>query len=226
MPRESPSLPSALELGGALPVDDIDPDLVTLPDPPRAARRLASVVLAAGSVAAVAMAFLLRGDVLYALSATTPSSVGDLRTATDATLAAHDNGFVRAEGLLGAAGGIRYERPLRDSTFRALPVVGRPEDDGVWVEVRVPPGQESGRWEPPRSFVGRLLRFDSVGLRHRGIARAIEEATPARVGRGSFLLIDGEDPDHGRWAAVLVVMFLGIAAYNAIGLGRIVRSVK
>jgi hypothetical protein len=224
VPREYPSLPSPFEIGLASP-DEVDPELLALPDPPRTGRRLAVVVLAAGAVAALAMALLLRQDVLYALGPSNPSAVGDLRVATDAALSAHDNGFVRAEGLLGAAG-IRYERPLREDTFRALPIVGRAEDDAVWVEVRVPPGQESGRWEPPRSFVGRLTRFDAVGPRHRGIARAIEETTHVRVGPSAFLLVDGEEPGHGYWAIVLAAMFLGFAAWNALALARLVRRVK
>ncbi|MGA3120235.1 MAG: hypothetical protein ABSF69_05640 [Polyangiaceae bacterium] len=226
MPREMPSLPSPFEIGGSRQGEQVDPELVSLPDPPRVRQWLAMLVLVAGTVAAVAMAVLLRRDAAYAFASATPSGVVDLRTATQEALAAHDNALIRAEGLLGAAGGIRYERPLREDTFRALPIAGRTEGDGVWVEVRVRSGQESGRWEPPRAFVGRLVRFDEVGPRHRGIARAIEETTRMRVGASAFLLIDGEEPTQERWAVLLWAMFLGFAAWNAVVLARLARPVK
>ncbi len=202
---------------------DIDPELLLLPSPPRAGRTLTLLVLAAATVAALAMVFALRGDVMYALRSGRPAVLGDLRTASAATLASYENRLVRAEGLLGAAGGIRYERPLRDDTFRALPVAGRQEGQGVWVEVSVPPGEESGRWEPPRSFVGRLVRFDAAGPRHRGLARAIEEAGHTRVPSGSFLLVDGEEPGRARWVILLASIFLVFAAANALAIARLVR---
>ena len=61
--------------------------------------------------------------------------------------------------VLGAAGGIRYERPFTSSTYRALPVAGRPD---VWVEVRVPAGQETGRWDPPRTFSAIYAALNSI----------------------------------------------------------------
>jgi hypothetical protein len=211
--------------GAPSTLPDIDPELLSLPNPPRAGRTLTILVLAVATVAALAMVFALRRDVAYALRDGAPVGLGDLRTASDATLASYENRLVRAEGLLGAAGGIRYERPLRDDTFRALPVAGRSEAKGVWVEVSVPPGEENGRWQPPRSFVGRLVRFDAAGPRHRGLAKAIEEAGHARVPGGSFLLVDGEEPGRARWVIVLAAIFLVFAAGNALAIARLVRRV-
>jgi len=184
------------------------------------------VALLLGALAAFVMALALRRDVVYALSSSEPAALGDLRTAPRALLGAHDNRFVRADGLLGAAGGIRYERPLRSDTFRTLPILGRAGDDGVWVEVRVPAGEESGRWEPPRSFAGRLVAFESPDLRHGSLARAIEGATGAHVGPSSFLLIDGEEPGHARWTLVLAAAFLGLAAWNTFAFARLVRRLR
>jgi hypothetical protein len=204
---------------------DIDPELLGLPSPPRGARTWTIAVLAAASAAALAMVFALRGDVVYAFQSSRPADLGDLRTASAAALAASENRLVQGEGLLGAAGGIRYERPLRDETYRALPVAGRAEGQGVWVEVRVPPGEESGRWEPPRSFVGRLVRFGAAGPRHRGLGRAIEDAAHVRVPSGSFLLVDGEEPARARWVVVLGAIFLAFAVGNALVIARLVRRV-
>ncbi len=219
---QAPQVPS-LELRGPESSEELDPELLALPDPPRRERTLTVVVLAVAALLSLAMVFALRHDVSYALAGSTAVDVGDLHAATDATLASRENRFVRAEALLGAAGGIRYERPFVEDTFRTLPVAGRRD---LWVDVRVPAGQETGRWEPPRSFTGRLVRFDGSGPRHRGLASAIQRASSTEVPAGSWLLVDGEAPDKARWTVLLAVMFLGFAAWNLVAIARIVRKVR
>jgi hypothetical protein len=172
------------------------------------------------------MAYALSREVAYALAGHSAETLGDLRTASAAVLAANENRLVRAEAMLGAAGGVRYERPFVADSFRLLPVVGRTEPLDMWVEVRVPSGEESGRWEPPHAFAGRLVHLDAAGSRHHGLRAAIEEATHERVPGSAWLLVDGEDPDDARWAVVLFAMFLGFAGWNAVSIARIVRRVK
>jgi hypothetical protein len=220
--REVPSVRSPLGLGGRESSEELDPELLALPDPPRRERTLTVLVLALAAALSLAMVFALRRDVVYALGSGTPVELGDLHTATASSLSGGDNHLVRAEALLGAAGGIRYERPFADDTFRTLPVAGRPD---VWVDVRVPAGQESGRWEPPHTVLGRLVRFDGAGPRHRGLAGAIERTSHAQVPSGAWLLVDGEAPDATRWTILLAVTFLGFAAWNVMAIGRIVRKV-
>jgi hypothetical protein len=130
---------------------EVDPELVGLPAPSRRDRTLTVLVLALAAVASLGMAAALRTEVAYALSSPSPRDVGDLRTASPETLRAAENHFVRAEGMLGVAGGIRYERFFVDDTFRTLPVAGRRD---VWVDLRVQAGQEGGRWEPPAALSG------------------------------------------------------------------------
>jgi hypothetical protein len=201
--------------------DELDPELLALPDPPHRARTLTLVVLLLASAAALAMALALRSDFAYAFRASIPADVGDLRTVGDAALAAEENRYVRAEGLVGVAGGIRYERPFVEDTFRTVPVSGRRD---VWVDVRVPAGQENGRWEPPRSFAGRLVRLGAAGPRHRGLAAAVAGAGGAS--EGAWVLIDGEEPGSARWSVVLVALFLGFAGWNIVMAARILRRVK
>jgi hypothetical protein len=220
--REVPSVPSPLELSGSGPKDELDPELLALPDPPRRERTLTVAVLAVAAALSLAMVVGLRRDVAYALASTTPTAL-DLGEATPAALASHENRFVRAELMLGAAGGIRYERPFVEDSFRTLPAASRQD---VWVDVRVPAGQENGRWEPPRSFTGRLVRFDAAGPRQRGLASAIERTTGGRVPADAWLLVDGDDPESARWTVLLAVMFLGFAAWNAAAIARIVRKVQ
>jgi hypothetical protein len=201
--------------------DELDPELLALPDPPQKARILTLVVLLLASLAALAMAVALRSDVAYAFRGASSVDLGDLRTVTDTTLVASENRYVRAEALLGVAGGIRYERPFVDDTFRTVPVAGRRD---LWVDVRVPAGQENGRWEPPRSFAGRLVRLGAAGPRHRGLEGALKGA--AGASEMAWLIVDGEQPDSARWSVVLAALFLGFAAWNVASFVRIVRRVK
>lgn len=203
--------------------DELDPELLALPDPPRKGRTVTLLVLAAAVVASLAMTFALRRDVAYAFSRSSALEVGELRTASPTTLAESENRQVRAEGMLGAAGSILYERPFTDDTFRALPVAGR---NDAWVEVRVPAGKENNRWEPPRTFSGRLVRFESAGPRHRGLAQAIETATYAPVPENAWLLVDGDTPASTRGSAALAALFLGFAMWNVLAMIRLVRRVK
>jgi hypothetical protein len=222
VPYESP-VETALDLAGADARDEPDPELLALPGPPRGQRTLTVTLLGMALFASLAMAFSLRHDVVYALAGGVPASLGDLRTVSRSTLDASENHLVVADARLGAVGGIRYERPFVDDTFRTLPVAGRPE---VWVDVRVPAGQEGGRWEPPPSVSGRLVRLDAAGQRHRGLREAIERTTRERVVDGAWLVVDGETPEAARWAVLLCATFLAFAAWNAVAIARITSRVK
>ncbi|MDP8999913.1 MAG: hypothetical protein M3O46_07355 [Myxococcota bacterium] len=203
--------------------EQFDPELVALPDPSRQGRALTVSVLGVAALAALAMVLALRHDVAYAMTVSTAASLGDLRIAGDAALTPCENRFVHGESLLGAAGGIRYERLFSGDTFRAMPVAGRRD---IWVEVRVPEGQESGRWEPPREFTGRLVRFEAGGPRHRGLASAIERTTHERLPSGAWLLVDSEDPARARWVLVLAATFLSFAAWHLAAIAKMVRKLS
>jgi len=217
-----PSPMSGSGPGSAEGADEFDPELAALPAPSRRGRTTTVALLVLAVVAALAIAASLRREVAYAFAGDSPTPLGDLRSVTDAALRASDNRLVRAEAMLGAAGGIRYERPLRDETFRAVPVAGRPD---VWVDLQVPPGQENGRWEPPRTLTGRLTRMSASGLRHRELRRAIEDATHERVPPDAWLLADGEEPSNARWSVLVALTFVAFAAWNASAIARLVRRV-
>ncbi len=227
-PQPLPSL-RALALAGAESPDGPDghdPELAELPDPPRRARSLTLLVLAIAALAALLATMSLFREVAYALAGDSAAGLGDLRSAPATVLLANENRPVRGDGMLGAAGGIRYERPFVDGSFRTLPVAGRAEPFDMWVEVRVPPGQENGRWEPPRTFAGRLVRLDAAGPRHRGLRAAIGQATQQSVPKGAWLLVDGEDPVDARWAILLSLLFLGFVGWNVTAAARILRKVR
>jgi hypothetical protein len=178
-------------------------------------------LLAITALAAMAMTLSLARDASYAFASGDVAEIGDLRTAAAGALA--PNSFVRGHGMLGGAGSIRFERSLESDTFRLAPVAGRPD---VWVELRVPEGIDPGRYVPPTSFTGRLVRFDAAGTRHRGLAGSVKELTGQPVPPGAWLLVDGEAPANARWAVALVVMFAGFAAWNTLAIAKLARKVK
>jgi hypothetical protein len=204
-----------------MPVDAEDPELIALPSPPKRERTLTLLLLAATAIASCLMTLALRGDVAYALSASAPSLLGDLRDANVSS--ALDNRFVEGHGTLGAAGAIRFERPFEGDTYRVSPVAGRRD---LWVDVRVPSGEENGRYMPPTTFAGRLIRFEDAGPRHRGLAGAIAATTGEAVLPGARVLVNGEAPAGARWAVALGVLFLGFAVWNVAAIVRFLRRAR
>lgn len=204
--------------------DQLDPELLALPDPPRRERTWTVLVLAVTALASLAMVFALRRDAAYAFAEKSPAELGDLRVAAldGPGAGATANGYVRAHGLLGGVGSIRYERPFESDSYRLAPVAGRGD---VWVELRVPLGEESARYVPPSNFAGRLVPFDDVGPRHRGLRDALAGASGATVPAKAWLLVDGEAPEGARWAVALIVLFLGFAVWNVLAIARLVRRV-
>lgn len=216
MSRRSPAAELALPQGA-----EPDPELEALPEPRRPGRRLTLVAMALTALAALAMAVTLRGEARYSLESGPPIELDDLTQQKPGPEL--ENRWVHGEALLGTSGAIRYGRPLDGDTFRLAPVAG---NDHIWVEVRVPEGMEGPRFVPPTSFVGRLIPFSRVGVRHQALPQAVESAGGTQVPSGSWLLIDGESPASTRWSLGLIALFLGFAAFNLWGLYRLVRPVR
>jgi hypothetical protein len=200
--------------------EEVDPELLGLPDPPKKERTMTLVLLAVTALAALAMVFALRRDAAYAFVSPRAVQLGSLQSAATDTFS--DNLFVNGSGMLGAAGAIRYERPFEGDSYRLSPVAGRQD---LWVEVRVPAGQENARYVPPTRFDGRLVRLDRAGPRHRGLAKAAFDATGQEVPTNAWLLVDGESPSNARWAVALVALFLAFAMWNLAVIARLVRRV-
>lgn len=199
----------------------MDPELLELPDPPKRERTLTVMLLVFTALASLAMVLALRRDAAYAFAPNDASELGDLTTASADRFI--DNQYVRGQAMLGAVGAIRYERPLVAGSFRLMPVAGRAN---VWVEIRVPPGAENVRWVPPSQVSGRLVRFETAGPRHRGLADALKDATGQVVPRGSWILVEGAAPSDARWAVVLVALFACFAAWNGLTTAKLLRKLK
>lgn len=198
-----------------------DPELLALPTPPKRERTVTVVLMFVTAIVAGWMAFTLRGEARYALTPSQPLEVGDLTTLQPT--AELTNRYVRASGLLGTAGAIKYGRAAEGDSFRLAPVAGSPD---IWVEIRVPEGFEGPRFVPPTQFAGRLVPLAEAGIRHVGLARAVERETRARVPSGAWILIDGASPRASRWALALVLLFLGFGAWNVTAMGRILVRVR
>ena len=201
--------------------EELDPELLDLPDPPKQARTFTVALLVFTALSSVAMVLALRRDAAYAFAATNARDVGDLTTASaDGFL---ENQYVHGQVMLGAGGAIRYERPLVSDSFRLMPVAGR---DDVWVEVRVPPRGENVRWVPPAQVSGRLVRFETAGPRHRGLADQVKETKQHDVPKNAWLLVDSAAPSDARWAVLLSAMFACFALWNVFATAKLLRRVK
>src|ERR1043165_1934892 len=90
--------------------DELDPELLDLPDPPKQERTRTVAMLLFTALASLAMVFALRRDAAYAFGSVEAAELGSLKEAPADAFA--ENRFIRGDGNLGAARAIRYERPL------------------------------------------------------------------------------------------------------------------
>jgi hypothetical protein len=214
----SPHPTEALPQTGAF---EPDPELLALPAPPKRERALTVALMATTAVAALLVAWTLRGEATYALASGEPMDVGDLALFSPGQ--PHENRYVRGVGNLASTGAIRYGRAAEGDSFRLAPIAG---NEKIWVEIRVPEGFEGPRFIPPSTFAGRLVPFERSGLRHASLASAAEERTGAQVPEGSWILVDGTSPRASRWALALAALFLGFAVWNTVSAVRLVARVR
>lgn len=199
----------------------VDPELLSLPPPPRRERTAAVVLMVLTAAAAVWMSISLFAEARYALTAGRPLEVGDLTSLDPGT--DFDDRYVRASGLLGTSGAIRYGRAAEGDSFRLAPVAGNP---GLWVEIRVPEGFEGPRFVPPTTFAGRLVPFRKAGVRHARLMKAVHAETSVAVPDDAWLLVDGSSPRASRWAVALAALCAAFALWNLAGVARVLARVR
>lgn len=202
-------------------VAEPDPELIALPSPPKGERRITVAVMIVTTFAALLLAWSLRGEAKYATSEGAPIEVGDLTNFSPS--AAEDNRYVRGNGALGTTGAIRYGRAAEGDTFRLAPVAG---NEKLWVEIRVPEGFEGPRFIPPSSFAGRLVRMSSAGVRQLTLRSDVTDKTGVKIPDDAWLLIDSTSPRASRWALLLTIVLIAFAAWNVVGLVRILGRAK
>ncbi|HEY3497935.1 MAG TPA: hypothetical protein VGK73_24720, partial [Polyangiaceae bacterium] len=183
-------------------------------------RRATLVSLALAWVGSLWLAWAVLPDVRYSLRHGQPRELGELtRPSLGRDLA---EGWVHGAGQLSVTNAIRYQRPLESDSYRLASVEGNPK---LWVQIRVPAGEENPRFVPPDSFVGRLLPVAKLGLRQRGLREAVAEAGLTPPGDDAWLLLDGESPAALRWSSGLFGLLIAFAAFNAVGLYRLTRPI-
>lgn len=217
MPSDALNAPTLPETA---PRDEVDPELVALPDPPRGGRAAAVALLGVTAAVCAVMAGLLGADARYAFAPNVPTPVGDLSALATADL--RDNQLVSATGALGVAGAIRFERPLSAGSFRLMPVAGRRD---LWVEVAMRDGQEGSRYVPKADFLGRAVPLAKGGLRRRGMAAAVSATTGVAIPANAWVIVDGEAPEDARAAVALASMFVAFAMWNVVQIARFLRRV-
>jgi hypothetical protein len=197
-----------------------DRELVDLPAPRRPWRRATLASLALGFLGSVALAWAVVPDVGYSLKSGEPRELGEL---TGKSLGRElEDSWVHGSGQLSVASAIRYRRPLESDSYRLASIEGNPK---LWVQIRVPAGEEDPRFVPPDSFVGRLLPVSELGIRQRGLREAVGDAGLSPPADDAWLLLDGESPAAVRWAIGLFGLLLAFAAFNAVGLFRLTRPI-
>lgn len=220
LPATVSSHPSTALVASGQPKDD--PELLALPAPPKRELWLTVAVMSITCVAAVLLAWSLRGEAKYALAPGAPQDLGDLTALTPGP--ANANTYVSGTTkLLGTQGAIKYGRPAESDSFRLAPVAG---NEKLWVEIRVPEGFEGPRFIPPSAFAGRLVPFADAGLRHGGLRGTVLDQTGKPVPPDAWILIDGSSPRASRWALALVALFLAFASWNAFGVVRLLMRVR
>jgi hypothetical protein len=220
VPRDSSST-LAVPHAPALDALGQDPDLVALPGPPKRERTATVVMMAVTALAAIWMSFVLIGEARYALTPGELTDVADLGTLNPTQ--GLENRYVRGSGLLGTTGAIRYGRAAEGDSFRLAPIAG---NNKIWVEIRVPEGFEGPRFVPPSNFAGRLVPFKKAGIRHARLPESVRAQTDKQVPEDAWVLIDGSSPRASRWAVALVVLFVGFALWNIVGIVRVLGRVR
>jgi hypothetical protein len=198
-----------------------DPELLSLPAPPKRERTITVLLMVLTAAAAAWMAVSLLGEARYAVTPGHPLDVGDLTALHPGDEMA--NRYVRATALLGTTGAIRYGRAAEGDSFRLAPVAGNPK---LWVEIRVPEGFEGPRFVPPTVFAGRLVPFKKAGVRHVGLGGAVHEQTTSALPDDAWLLIDGGSPRASRWAIALALLFAGFSVWNLASVARVLSRVR
>ncbi len=200
---------------------DTDRDLTNLPEPRRPWRRATFIAMAAAALCAVTLAVNLVPEVVFALGDATPVELGELAPAK--LERQHHNRWVHAAGSLSVDRAIRYQRPLEGDSYRLAEVEGNPK---VWVQVRVPAGEEGPHFVPPGSFVGRLLSARELSVRQQGLPEAMAQAGLGSMTDDDWILIDGEAPRTMRWVIGLVLLLLAFAVFNMVGILRLARPIR
>jgi len=104
---DSQATPPISGSGGepSLADEELDPELLALPDPPKQGRVATALLLLLTAFASVAMVVALRRDVAYAFASRVPRELGELAPGALGAGGVKGNELVHLHARVGAAGG-------------------------------------------------------------------------------------------------------------------------
>ena len=198
----------------------LDEMLVSLPAPPQARRRVLGALLSGICAASLFLAWQLKDDALYALSSSTPVSLGDGRTTDPATVGA--NHYVTLQASPSMARAVTYSRVFFPGQHLVFEVAGRDAQAPLYVQVSQEGTEAMARGE----FVGRLIPFGAAGGRYRGVASYLHGEMRAPVSSSTWLVVDGASPRTLTWAPIVASLLVALALSDLLLLGRLLRPTK
>ncbi len=197
--------------------DALDAMLAELPAPPQTRRRVLTVLLTSISIASIFLATRFADDVRYAMSSSTPVSLGAGLTADPASVGA--DRYVTLQATPSMAGAVSYSRPLLPGQHLVFPVAGREGRGPIYVQVSREGEEALHRGE----FQGRLVPFRGAGGRYAGVGRYVRSRLDATVNGETWLLVDGATPRSVMWAPFLVTFLVALALTDLALLRRLLR---
>jgi hypothetical protein len=200
---------------------ETDRDLALLPEPRRPWRRATFAAMALAAGCALLLAVNLVPEVVFTLGDQKPVELGEIGQVKLGPQ--HHNRWVHAQGTLSIDHAIRFQRPLERDSYRLAQAEDNPN---LWVQVRVPAGEEGPHFVPPTSFVGRLLSVSDLSVRQQGLPEAVAEVGLGQLPANAWILIDSEGPKTMRWVLGVVLLLLVFAFFNVHGILRLARPIR
>ena len=164
--------------------DVVDEMLVGLAAPPQTRRRVLNALLVTVAVTSLALAAQFRDDLVYAMSSSTPTDLGDGITAAPSP--ADLNRYVTLRARPSMAGAVTYSRVLAPGQHLVFPVAGRDGRPPLYVQV-------------------------AAGRRYANVGAFVHNRLDPRVSGTTWLLVDGARPQSMMWAPFVVTFLLALA---------------
>ena len=213
-------LPSISQAGNSELRGGVDPDLLSLPGPPRWRRFATMTVMALVVAVALGFAGSLAPDVSYYFASSTAVDLGEVTEIAPSSL--RPNEYVRITGTPMASGTVYYSRLLGSGEHAVSPFAGQRR---VYVQVPIADRRSAGA-SVRRDFTGRLVTFGDLGGRFEPVRRYLERRMGMPVSADSYLLMADEPPGHYAWALGLVLLCLLVAVVDLALLLRWFRPIR
>ncbi len=182
--------------------DGLDPELVTLHQPPALRRHSTLIMMTLVAAGALILVIALRTDVAYFFSRPEVQDLGEAAALDPAVLV--PNTFVRISGTPMMSERVRFGRVLLGGDYVVFPLAGQRR-----VFVQLPARQGSARRASARrEFAGRLVTLGQLGRRYSSLSRYLSQHMGMPVGAESYLVLADEPPGSYAWALVLAILAL------------------